>query len=43
MRKSEQPIIPLEVVEAKLAADDDRDFWQAALSVLAEEFIRRLT
>ena len=43
MRKLEQPIIPFEVVKAKLGADDDRDFWQAALSVLAEEFIRRYT
>jgi len=31
--------IPFEVVEAHLTADDDREFWQTALSVLADEFV----
>ena len=33
--------IAFEAVEAKLAADDDRAFWQVALTVLAEEFVQR--
>src|SRR5437763_1598266 len=41
MNNIEQPIIPFEVVKAKLGADDDRAFWEAALSVLAEEFAER--
>jgi hypothetical protein len=41
MKNSEQPIIPFEVVESKLAAEDDRVFWHAALSVLTEEFLMR--
>jgi hypothetical protein len=41
MKNIEQPIIPFEAVEAKLGADDDRDFWQVALSVLTEEFLQR--
>ena len=41
VKNLEQPILPFEVVEAKLSADDDRGFWQAALSVLTEEFVQR--
>jgi hypothetical protein len=41
MTRIEKPKIPLEVVEAKLSKDDDRDFWQAALSVLTDEFLQR--
>jgi hypothetical protein len=36
-----KPKVPLEVVEAKLAKDDDRDFWQAALAVRTDEFLQR--
>jgi len=41
MKNIEQLTIPFEAVEAKLAADDDRGFWRAALSVLTEEFVQR--
>ncbi|HEV2306249.1 MAG TPA: hypothetical protein VGR93_12065 [Candidatus Acidoferrales bacterium] len=34
-------MIPFEAIEKKLAADDDREFWQAALAVLADEFAQR--
>jgi hypothetical protein len=41
MKNIEQPIVPLEVVAARLGADDDRAYWKAAPSVLAEEFVGR--
>jgi hypothetical protein len=41
MTSIEKPKVPLEAVEAKLAKDDDRDFWQAALLVLTDEFLQR--
>jgi len=41
MKNIEQPIIPLDVVAARLGADDDRAFWKAAPSVLAEEYVGR--
>jgi hypothetical protein len=43
MKNIKKPIIPFAAVEAKLAADDDRCFWQAALSVLTDKFIQRHT
>jgi hypothetical protein len=41
MNNIEQATIPFELVEKKLAADDDPDFWQAALSLLTNEFLQR--
>lgn len=41
MTKLEDSAIPFEAFEAKLAVDDDRAFWQIALTVLAEEFVQR--
>jgi hypothetical protein len=41
MSDSEQLTVPFGAIEAKLAADDDRDFWQTALAVLADEFLQR--
>jgi hypothetical protein len=41
MKNSEQLVIPFEVVDSKLAVDDDRAFWHAALSVLIDEFLVR--
>ena len=41
MRDSEKLTLPFEAFEAKLAADDDRDFWKTALAVLAQEFLQR--
>jgi hypothetical protein len=41
MKNSEQLVIPFKVVDSKLAVDDDRAFWHAALSVLIDEFLVR--
>jgi hypothetical protein len=41
MNGSENPNVPFEVVEAKLTKDNDRNLWEAALSVLADEFLQR--
>jgi hypothetical protein len=41
MKTIERPTVPFEVVDAKLAADDDRGFWRSALSVLTDEFAQR--
>lgn len=41
MRSSGHAMIPFDAIEAKLAPDDDRDFWQTALAVLADEFVHR--
>jgi hypothetical protein len=41
MKNIEQPMIPLEVLAARLGADHDRAFCNAAGSVLAEEFVGR--
>ena len=41
MNTFDKPIIPFEAVEAKLAADDDRDLWRAALCVLTDELVQR--
>jgi len=30
--------LPLEIIETRLTADDDPEFWQAALPILADEF-----
>lgn len=41
MKTIETSVIPLEILESKLAADDDRDLWKAALVVLGDEFMQR--
>jgi hypothetical protein len=41
MKTAENPSAPFDAVVAKLSESDDRDFWQAALTVLADEFLRR--
>jgi hypothetical protein len=41
METTQTPIIPFELIEAKLAASDDRGFWRVALAVLTEEFVQR--
>jgi hypothetical protein len=41
MKAIENPAIPFETLEPKLAADDDRALWQAALVVLTNEFMQR--
>ena len=38
---AEHSLVPFEAVAVKLTEDDDREFWQSALSVLTEEFLRR--
>ncbi len=39
MNTFENPIIPFHSVESRLSADDDRTFWQVALTTLADEFM----
>ena len=41
MKAAEQITVPFETIDAKLTADDDRDFWQTALAVLTDEFVQR--
>lgn len=41
MKTADNPNLPFEAVVARLTEDDDRDFWQAALTVLTDEFLRR--
>jgi hypothetical protein len=41
MKAAGDTTILFEALEPKLAADDDRAFWRAALSVLAAEFAQR--
>jgi hypothetical protein len=33
--------VPFQVITSKLAPEDDRNYWEAALAVVSEEFIRR--
>lgn len=35
------PITPFQILEAGLGAEDDREFWRIALSLLTHEFMRR--
>jgi hypothetical protein len=41
MTSIEKPTVPIGAIEAKFAKDDDRNFWQAALLVLSDEFLQR--
>src|SRR6202162_5881277 len=41
MKAAKQITVPFEAIDAKLTADDDRDFWQMALAVLTDEFVQR--
>lgn len=41
MAANAEQAIPFEIIEAKLGTDDDREFWQYALSLLAVEFMQR--
>ena len=41
MKNPENLKVPFAAVVAKLSEDDDRDFWQTALSVLTDEFLHR--
>ncbi len=41
MKAADDETILFDALEPKLAADDDRAFWRAALSVLGEEFAQR--
>jgi hypothetical protein len=39
MKNPENLKVPFAAVVAKLSEDDDRDFWQTALTVLTDEFL----
>ena len=41
MKTAENLKLPFEAVVTKLTEDDDRDFWQTALTVLTDEFLHR--
>jgi hypothetical protein len=41
MKNPENLKVPFAAVVAKLSEDDDRDFWQTALTVLTDEFLYR--
>jgi hypothetical protein len=41
MKTAENPQVPFNAVLAKLTGNVDRDFWQAALTSLSDEFLCR--
>jgi hypothetical protein len=41
MSHAENPNAPFDAIARKLGVDDDRNFWQTALTVLTDEFLHR--